>query len=398
MPIKRTHEEFISKIKELVGDEYKVLSQYVNSNTHILMKHTKCNHEWNVCPSEFLGTKNRLGTRCPICVRKNPYNKLSFQQVKHFIEIESNSGCELLTKESEYFDTSTKLNIKCSCNTNYTTNFIEFKHSNKQQCNICGFNIRGNGKRLDFIEVKKHIENHIGYYLLENEYKNNSTPLAILCPNGHIFKKSLNDFKKGSLCPQCMYDSGFKNYKFTYEEVNQFINKENYVLLSKEYINSQTKIKIKCDKDHIFDMTFDSFKNNNQRCPICYKESIFNPLQPLNIFLRSKINQWKLDSASNCNYKCVITKEDFDDIHHIYSFQSIVKETLSILKYPILDVGEYGESEINNIITKNLELHYKYGLGVCLTRDIHRKFHSMYGIVNNTYKQFEDFKQNINNY
>lgn len=59
-------EKFKNKIKELVGEEYTVLGEYINSYTKILMKHNcnECNnHEWEVKPKKFTSD----GTRCPVC-------------------------------------------------------------------------------------------------------------------------------------------------------------------------------------------------------------------------------------------------------------------------------------------------------------------------------------------
>lgn len=58
---KRTTDEFVKLVYDLVGDEYEVLSEYINNTTHVLMKHSICGTEWKVTPSNFLGLK----TRCP---------------------------------------------------------------------------------------------------------------------------------------------------------------------------------------------------------------------------------------------------------------------------------------------------------------------------------------------
>ena len=59
-----THEEFVSRVKEQVGEEYTVLGQYVNMHTKLLMRHNSCKCEYYVKPHSFVG-KNKC--RCPQC-------------------------------------------------------------------------------------------------------------------------------------------------------------------------------------------------------------------------------------------------------------------------------------------------------------------------------------------
>lgn len=403
MPKKKTHQEFISEVYNQVGNEYIVLGVYKNINTRILMKHN-CdicdNYEWEVIPSMFLGTKNRAGTRCPICRYKTivVHNKFTYEQVKRFIEIESNSGCKLLTQKQDYIDTQHKIKIQCHCENIFITTFAEFKSSNKRQCNECGFYIRGNGRRLDYNIVKSRIEAIDGYLLLSNEYINSVQKLNIVCNKGHIFNKSYSDFINcNSYCPICTYETGFRNYAFTYDEVKQILNESGYDIVSLEYKNTKSDIEVICNRGHIYKTRFGEFRNGN-RCPVCYEEDRFNPYSTLNIYLRSKIKNWKLDSIKKSNYKCVITGKTFNDIHHLYSFNKIVEETLKILQYPIYDeLGKYSDSELLDIEQTCNDLHYKYDLGVCLTREVHRKFHHIYGTKNNTPEQFNEFLLNINN-
>ena len=116
--------------------------------------------------------------------------------------------------------------------------------------------------KLTYEEIKEYIES-FGYKLLSNEYKNNKTKLKIKCPKGHIFEMSFNSFKNGTRCPKC---GGTQ--KLTYNEVKEYIENFKYKLLSTEYINNRTKLKLECSKGHIFEMTFNNFKNG-ARCPYC---------------------------------------------------------------------------------------------------------------------------------
>ena len=114
---------------------------------------------------------------------------------------------------------------------------------------------------------------------------------------------------------------------------------------------------------------------------------------PIQQYFRKKIEPWKLDSMKQCNYKCVITGKSFNVIHHLYSFTSIITETLNNLNLPIYkEINKYSDDELNRIEEECLNLHYKYPLGVCLTNEIHKLFHKVYGTGNNIPSQFEDFK------
>lgn len=57
--------------------------------------------------------------------------------------------------------------------------------------------------------------------------------------------------------------------KHSYEYVKNYIENFGYILLSEEYIDANKKIKIMCNKGHIYEATFSQFKYQNQRCPYC---------------------------------------------------------------------------------------------------------------------------------
>lgn len=59
--------------------------------------------------------------------------------------------------------------------------------------------------------------------------------------------------------------------KLTYEYVKEFIENENYTLLSNDYINASKHLQIKCDKEHTYSASFDRFQQG-RRCPICRAE------------------------------------------------------------------------------------------------------------------------------
>lgn len=109
--------------------------------------------------------------------------------------------------------------------------------------------------------------------------------------------------------------------------------------------------------------------------------------------LRDSLQSWKQDSMQECQYKCIITGDDFDNIHHLVPFRKIVDEVFEVLKMPIYKTtGEYTKEQKSLIVDKLQELHVFYGLGVCLRKDIHKLFHDLYGYTENTPEQFDEFK------
>jgi len=61
----------------------------------------------------------------------------SYENVKNFIEVESNSGCKL--KSKEYVRDRDNLEIECKCGTPFTVTFDRFRSSNQRQCKECGY-------------------------------------------------------------------------------------------------------------------------------------------------------------------------------------------------------------------------------------------------------------------
>lgn len=113
-------------------------------------------------------------------------------------------------------------------------------------------------------------------------------------------------------------------------------------------------------------------------------------------FFRWRIYQWKKRSIENCNYQCILTGSKNFEIHHIVSFNIIVRNFISeydiILKDHFID---YTMDELENLSKKFVEYHDIYPLGVCIDKKIHMIFHKMYGDINDQ-QQWENFVQKFN--
>lgn len=120
-----------------------------------------------------------------------------------------------------------------------------------------------------------------------------------------------------------------------------------------------------------------------------YEKSSYNDLSE---YVRRNNLEWKEKSMINCKYKCVLTGNRFDDIHHTYGLNLILNETLDVLNIEIKPtMDNYTEEELNNILDVFRIKQSKYPLGVCLCKEVHMIFHNKYGYGNNTEKQWDEF-------
>ena len=185
-----------------------------------------------------------------------PKKKLKYKDVK--TNIEKVEGYKLISKE--YINNHTKLELECPSGHIFWIRFNNWQQG--KRCLKCLYNSR----KLKYKDVKAEIEKVEGYKLISKEYVNNHTKLEIKCPEGHKFLMNWNNFHTGNRCAEC---SGKK--KKTIEFVKGDIEKEKgYKLISKEYVNSHTKLDMQCPKGHTFEMTWYHYKYRDQRCPQCY--------------------------------------------------------------------------------------------------------------------------------
>lgn len=117
----------------------------------------------------------------------------------------------------------------------------------------------------------------------------------------------------------------------------------------------------------------------------------------INDYIRHNNIDWKRRSMEYCNYKCILTGNSNFEVHHIYSFNLILKEAMQDDRWIDRDIKDYDESELKNILNIFNEYQDKYPLGACISTNIHKLFHSIYGNRCNTIEQWDEFEQNYKN-
>ena len=258
---KKTTEQFKQEVYNLVGDEYTVLGEYKNSKTKVLMRHNRCNTEWEVVPNNFL-----RGTRCPTC-EPNHHEKKTYSQVLK--EVKEQVGDHYTLLSNTYVNADSKLTFKHNdCGNVFKMSAYLFLTVG-QRCPACRYK---RGGRVRNIKSKFEFEDRVkreggGEYQLLTPYVNSRTDVTIKhLKCGKVYQVKPSKFLIGQRCPYCYGNIKKSDSQFK-QEVYRQVDKE-YTVLGK-YKNNKTKILIRHNKcDRVFKMTPDGFLRG-ERCPYC---------------------------------------------------------------------------------------------------------------------------------
>ena len=219
-------------------------------------------------------------------------------------------------------------------------------------------------------------------------------------------QKEINFIKYGdNLSPNRI--KSVKRSKKPFADVVKSFDELNFKLLAnpEDYTNAETKLPFECNL-HKGVIQYKSYKDtlDSTGCQMCNNENKRRHtgensnnwkggICSLSVYLRSKILPWRDDSLKYFDYKCCLSGEKLHlEVHHVYNFNMIVQEVLDFFEYPIYEeTGKYSDKQLHNMANKCLELHYKYGYGVVVTKEIHNIYHSVYGREDGNFAQFKEF-------
>lgn len=303
---------------------------------------------------------------------------------------------------SDYKNSRTPLKIRHSCGYEFERLFPKIK-KNGMRCKGCSndYYANKNRKHMTFEEVIKYISNN-GCKYISGEYINSLSILKYECNCGEIFSKNFKSFKYSPRCNNCSAKiSGFENVKYTAEDVQRIIFKEGFILDFDDYKNAYTPCNCKCKNGHDFKLTFTQYLHNDCGCIKCFFENNRGENNPswkggeneVSNSMRKLINSWKLEIMNSYNYKCCITDENNGDlvIHHLYSLMNIIEDSCKELNIPLYrKIGKYTPSEYKQLQDLVLSKHDLYS-GIVINKEIHYRFHAIYGLGNNNKLQFNEF-------
>jgi hypothetical protein len=277
------------------------------------------------------------------------------------------------------------------------------RHKEKQR-------IKKKKERLDYLTEVRKIALEIGLIpdFKNEEYINSKQKLKFLCPiHGDIPPKTANQITSKYGCKFCSAKKVHDEQRYNYKYVRDKYLENGFILLEDTYINTEKPNKCYCIK-HPNIIQFKCFKMilDNRICFYCQHEiqqkeghpSWKGGITVLYNYLRTVIEPWKYNSSNFYNNKCVLTGKYETVVHHLHkSFKSIVEESLEYynidLKY--IPISDLSKDLLYLVEVMVMKLHYKYGFGIPLHKEIHRLFHKLYGTKNNTPEQFEEFKTRL---
>jgi hypothetical protein len=335
MPRKISLEEAEKRLKEKHGDNISMVG-YVNISARADFECRICGYVWSVAAESVINA----GHGCQKCFdARRKYCKLfSYEDVKTFIE---EAGCELMSKK--YCGVYSKLDIKFPCGHIWPVAYTSFKSGIR--CGHKDCRSKNAGQYHAYTEEKfleKFNKTGMKFIRFLSECKNQDCRFEYECEFGHKNEKSIKRFIKYPGCPSCAMISWGERHSGS----------------------NATRWK--------------GGKTN------------------MGIFFRQIIKDWKKESAKNYNYKCAITKNRFDEIHHLQPLNLIIDEALMELNLPMREtMGEYSDEELAALKLKLFEVHDRYPLGVPLKKSIHIQFHKLYG-YESTPEDFYDFEKKIN--
>jgi hypothetical protein len=182
---------FKQEVYDLVGDEYIVLSDYIDSHQKILMKHNieNCGFAYPVSPGHFL-----IGRRCPKCYGKF---RRTTQEFKDKVYQLVNDEYAVL---GEYIDSFTKMlfeHKQCGYKSLISpTDFI-----NGCRCHKCTKSTKSRTTETFRMQVYDLVSDE---YEVLGEYKKAIIPIQMkhnLC--GNTYEAAPSNFLSGRRCPQC---------------------------------------------------------------------------------------------------------------------------------------------------------------------------------------------------
>lgn len=245
MPRKKTKEEFIKDAIKVHGDKYDYSKvEYKNSKTKVIII-CKIHGEFEQSP---FGHTRGYGCRKCANISISNSKKLSLEDCK--LSAEERDGKCL---SEIYINSSTKMKWECKEGHQWETTYRTIKRCWCPECSkrIGGEKRKGNKNRYKKYKITikycKDLAKQKNGECLSEEYKSNKK-LLWKCENNHTWETRVDRIQSGRWCKECH----LLKVKPTIEKFKNYAISKGGECLSKEYIDSKTKLEWICKRNHIW--------------------------------------------------------------------------------------------------------------------------------------------------
>jgi very-short-patch-repair endonuclease len=252
--------DFIKKAKQLYGNKYdysKVI--YKNSKTPVIIICNTCSNEFQ----QIRNTHLKGDGGCKICAINKFKKDMTFTKEEFIQKAKETHGNKYDYSQVNYINSQTKITLKCNICEN-TFEQLANGHLQGCGCKQCASKLIGDKSRKtndQFILEAENIhkdENNIPIYDYSMvEYKTCHKKVIIICKIHGQFEQVPSQHLSGRGCINCGIIKAAKKQTFTKEEFIQKAKEKHgtkFDYSQINYINSQTKITLKCNIcDYIFE-------------------------------------------------------------------------------------------------------------------------------------------------
>jgi predicted Zn-ribbon and HTH transcriptional regulator len=203
---RKPKEEVEKRLSSIVGDEYSIIGEYINSNTKVKVRHNKCGHEWDVIVNSIIH-----GTRCPSCYKQRVTK--SDKDFSEYVKTQTNSEYTVITEYKTAKIPITIKHNKCGYEWSVTPNHFMAGY----RCPKCNPKAQKSHQQFSD-EVQALVGNE---YTLVSKYKNSLTKVTIKHNKcGTIYDVMPGSFLNGNRCPKCNISKGEKFIEATLKKLN----------------------------------------------------------------------------------------------------------------------------------------------------------------------------------
>lgn len=252
-----TLSEKIKVYENILNNEYKILTPFVDETDNIKIKHLECGHEFERTVNTYLRSKERI--LCPVCNKAYRFNKLKDRLYDKY-------GDEyIVTDTIEYSDYKGDIEIMHKkCGKKFISNFNILLSRAKNHCHHCNPRI---STEKDFKNAV--FEKFKGEYLVLSPYINAKTDIYFRHKKcGKKFKLTSREFLSHiTPCPDCKR----KKKAFSIAQAQNKVNTKygNLFTLCGIYVNMHTTLPIRCNScGSIIEYTVNNLLKR-KGCPCC---------------------------------------------------------------------------------------------------------------------------------